>query len=83
MAAKINTVDNIMEAIRLLDLDNQPFIDVSSEDLVVLVREIISTRHQVRTLKQTVTNYEVRLSNAISEGLKAMSQQAPRLDVRG
>ena len=80
--APLNSIDNIMEAIRLLDLENQPFTDVKSEDLVVLVNEITRERNKTRALKQQIIGYEVRLSNAISEGLKAMSEQTPRLDVR-
>jgi len=81
--APLNSLDNIMEAVRLLDLEAQPFTEVKSEDLVMLVNEITRERLKVRQLKTQITGYEIRLSNAISDGLKAMSKHTPRLDVRG
>ena len=80
--SQLNTVDNIMEAVRLLDLDNQPSTDVRSEDLVALVNEIAQQRLAVRGLLKQLKGYEIRLSNSISDGLRAMSQHPPKLDVR-
>ena len=80
--APLNSLDNIMEAVRLLDLEAQPFTEVKSEVLVMLVNEITRERLKVRQLKAQITGYEIRLSHAISDGLKAMSKHTPRLDVR-
>ena len=79
--APLNSLDNIMEAIRLLDLEAQPLTEVRSEDLVTMVNMLARQRTELRQLNLTITNYKVRLNNAISDGLKAMSERTPRLDV--
>ncbi len=82
MSAKIGTVDNIMEAIRLLDLESTPQVAVDSQDLVAIINEIVAQRNEVRTLKALVMSKERNLNNALHVGFKYMSEQIPHLDIK-
>ena len=77
----MNSVDNIMKAIRLLDLDNQPDTTVDTKDLVALVNEIVIVRREATQLSRELYRAEVRASNAIADGLAIMAESVPRLDV--
>ena len=79
----IDSADNIMKAIRLLDLEAQAYTEVKTADLITLVVEIEAERRVSNQLSRELYRAEVRASNAIAEGLKIMSEATPKLDVRG
>ena len=78
----IDSADNIMKAIRLLDLEAQTYTEVKTADLVTLVVEIEAERRVSNQLSRELYRAEVRASNAIADGLAIMAEAPPRLDVR-
>ena len=82
----MSSVDNICQAIRLLDLESQSDTVVETKDLVALVNHIAVLETTDRVNKMQISRLERRLSQAISEGLAlasmSLDDEIPRLDVR-